>query len=122
MKIKNIKKIFRMIIIFILCILFIAQVQVLAFDTSYYEPSSLSQTTGTEVLENRANKIIGVIQVIGSIASVAALIIMGIKYMLGSVEEKAEYKKTMRPYIIGVVIFFGLTNFLSIIQSIVLSF
>ena len=122
MKIKNIKKIFRMIIIFILCILFIAQVQVLAFDTSYYEPSSLSQTTGTEVLENRANKIIGVIQVIGSIASVAALIIMGIKYVLGSVEEKAEYKKTMRPYIIGVVIFFGLTNFLSIIQSIVLSF
>ena len=30
--------------------------------------------------------------------------ILGIKYMIGSVEEKAEYKKSMIPYIIGILL------------------
>ena len=29
---------------------------------------------------------------------------LGIKYMLGSVEEKAEYKKSFMPLIVGVVV------------------
>ena len=33
--------------------------------------------------------------------------ILGIKYMTGSAEEKAEYKKTMVPYLVGAVILFG---------------
>ena len=59
---------------------------------------------------------------IGSIVSVAALILIGIKYILGSVEEKAEYKKTLKPYLIGAVMVFAITNLLGIIQGIVTSF
>ena len=36
--------------------------------------------------------------------------IIGIKYIIGSVEEKADYKKTMIPYLIGVFIFFSLSQ------------
>ena len=35
--------------------------------------------------------------------------------MIGSVEEKAEYKKTMGPYALGAVMVFAITNILSII-------
>lgn len=47
------------------------------------------------------NKVIGVLQTVGIVLSVVILVILGIKYMMGSAEEKAEYKKTMIPYLIG---------------------
>ena len=47
------------------------------------------------------------------------LMILAIKYMLGSVEEKAQYKKTMFPYVIGCVLIFGITNILAIIIDMV---
>lgn len=52
----------------------------------------------------RANIIFTVINVVGVVSSVIVLVIIGIKYMLGSVEEKADYKKAMVPYIIGIVL------------------
>ena len=42
--------------------------------------------------------------------------------MMGSVEEKAEYKKTLKPYLIGAILVFGITNLLGIVQDIVASF
>ena len=38
----------------------------------------------------------------GIILSVLILIIIGIKYMVGSIEEKAKYKENAIPYITGV--------------------
>ena len=43
--------------------------------------------------------------------------ILGIKYMLGSVEEKASYKKSMMPYLIGSVLIFGAVNVTATIYS-----
>ena len=37
--------------------------------------------------------------------------------MMGSVSEKADYKKTMIPYLIGTVIFFAISQFVSIIME-----
>ena len=34
--------------------------------------------------------------------------------MVGSVEERAEYKKAMMPYVIGAVMVFAITNLLGI--------
>ena len=48
-------------------------------------------TTGN--LKATGNKTITILSVIGSLISVIVLIVLGIKYMLGSTEEKAEYKK-----------------------------
>ncbi len=87
-----------------------------------YKPDSQSEVTGATSFLNMSNKLIGIVQMIGSIVSVAALIIIGIKYILGSVEEKAEYKKTLKPYLIGAIMVFAITNVLAIIQDIVTSF
>ena len=67
--------------------------------------------------ETIGNSILGIIQVIGTIASVGILMIMGIKYMAGSAEAKAAYKKTMVPFIIGAIFLFAAVNIVSMIYS-----
>ena len=49
-------------------------------------------------------KIMGAVQGIGIGVAVIILVVVGIKYMMGSAEEKAEYKKTMIPYVVGAVL------------------
>ena len=58
-------------------------------------------------IENVGNQIIQIVSTIGSIASVIVLVVLGLKYMMGSAEEKAEYKKTLLPYIIGAAFVFA---------------
>ena len=57
-------------------------------------------------ITNFGGTLIGILQIAGTIAAVVILMIIGIKYMMGSAEEKAEYKKVMIPYIIGAVLLF----------------
>ena len=71
---------------------------------------------GTDT-ESIGNEIIGIIQAIGSVVSVGVLMILGIKYMLGTTEERASYKRTMLPYIIGVILIFAAVNLTAVIYS-----
>ena len=66
---------------------------------------------------NFANKLVTILSTIGSVLSVVVLICLGIKYMLGSVEEKASYKKSMMPYIIGAGIVFMASTIAGILYS-----
>ena len=76
-----------------------------------YNPGSFEDAfTGAGKITNVGSTIIFVIRVIGIIVTVVCLMIIGIKYIIGSVEEKADYKKTMIPYLIGVFIFFSLSQ------------
>ena len=119
----NKKKLIVICIIFILSILFIDQVvQATTFNPNHYKPSSTNSVSGATQLEKIGNRIIGVVQIIGSVSSVVALIVIGIKYVTGSVEEKAEYKQTLKPYLIGAVLLFGITNILAIVQNVVAGF
>ena len=68
------------------------------------------QGTGTGSVKSLGQQILGIVQLVGSIAAVVVLVVLGIKYMMGSAEEKAEYKKTMIPYIIGAVLIFAASN------------
>ena len=58
-------------------------------------------------LSNVGQQIISIISTVGVVIAVIVLLIIGIKYMMGSASEKAEYKKTMIPYLIGAVLVFG---------------
>ena len=55
-------------------------------------------------LQTKAGKIMGMIRNVAAIAAVIIIMVLGVKYMLGSVEEKAEYKKSFIPLIIGIVL------------------
>jgi type IV secretory pathway VirB2 component (pilin) len=62
--------------------------------------------TGTTEIQSFGENIMGVLTTVGVVIAVVILIILGIKYMMGSASEKAEYKKTMIPYIIGAACIF----------------
>ena len=83
-----------------------------------YKPGNIGSATDADMVKNIGNVIIGFIRIIGSILSVIVLSVMGIKYMIGSVEEKAQYKKSMMPYVIGAIMVFGITNILGIFSEI----
>ena len=76
------------------------------------DPSTITGTTGagTQSVTTLGQQILGIVQTVGSIAAVIVLVVLGIKYMMGSAEEKAEYKKTLIPYIIGAVLIFAASN------------
>lgn len=80
-----------------------------------YDPTTTDLETST--FNTKAGKIIGVFQVIGSIVSVLALVLLGIKYMLGSAEEKADYKQSMIYYLIGAILVFAISNISAIIYE-----
>lgn len=63
------------------------------------------------------NNIVTIIQVVGIVIAVIILLVIGIKYMMGSASEKAEYKKTMIPYIVGAVLIFAGTSLVRVIYS-----
>lgn len=68
---------------------------------------------------SKVGVVLGVIATAGSIIAIIALVGIGIKYMSGSVQEKAEYKKTLKPYLIGAIMIFGISNLLNPIYKIV---
>lgn len=58
-------------------------------------------------ISSTVGKVIGALQWIGAIAAVLIISIFGIKYMMGSLEEKAEYKKTFIPFLVGAIVLFA---------------
>ncbi len=81
------------------------------------KPSSVSATFADDDggLSAKAGKIVGMLRNIAIVASVVIVTILGIKYMLGSVEEKAEYKKSFMPLIVGMVVVVSATSIASFI-------
>jgi len=101
------KKRILIFLIFILLIHIIFPYNCYAEDFGLGDLNDYKGTTGdSEYLAEKVGNILGIIQVVGTILSVIMLIIIGIKYMIGSVEEKAQYKETLKPYIIGAFILF----------------
>ena len=79
------------------------------------DPGTLNgaEVNGTEKITSLGNQIITILTTVGSVAAVIVLIILGIKYMMGSAEEKADYKKTLMPYIIGAALIFAASTIAS---------
>ncbi len=74
------------------------------------------EPTGNEIT-GVGEKVIGIVTMLGSILAVLVLVILGIKYMMGSTDEKAEYKKSMLPYVIGAVLVFAASSIASVIYN-----
>ena len=118
MKRKNAKTII-FIITFIFVLMFLGTVNyVLGTVTPGNYKPSLSYDDAS-YLFNKSQTIIATLRNIAAIVSVLVITILGIKYMVGSVEERAEYKKTMLPIVIACFFIAGLSEILALIESIV---
>lgn len=63
------------------------------------------------------NDVIGLLQLAGTGISVVTITLLGAKYMLSSVEQKAEIKNRAMPVVIGCVILFGAVNLVAIVAN-----
>lgn len=75
-------------------------------------------TSASGSVVSLGNQIIGIITTVGVVVAVVVLLVLGIKYMMGSAQEKAEYKKTMIPYLVGAILIFGASAITKVVVSI----
>lgn len=70
-----------------------------------------------EEVVNLGATIVTIMQTVGIVVAVVILLVLGIKYMIGSAEEKAEYKKTMIPYLVGAILIFAATTIVNVVYN-----
>jgi len=118
---KKVSKIFAILILAVMLMSFASAVFAANDKTSVDPGTWKTQDTGNKIktsdIEQFSASIINVISIVGSAAAIITLIVLGIKYMMGSAEEKAEYKKTLLPYIIGAAMVFGASVLTGVIYS-----
>lgn len=116
------KNLYKILAIAMLIVMFAtAMLPVFSADQGTIAPKDVvshSNTNGVGGLNDVLGTILGAIQLVGSFVAVIVLVIVGVRYMTGSVEEKAEYKKTMIPYIVGALLVFAASNVAKIIYDI----
>lgn len=77
-----------------------------------------NSSANTTKVVNFGATIVTIMQTVGIVVAVVVLLILGIKYMMGSAEEKAEYKKTMIPYLVGAILIFASTTIVNVVYNI----
>lgn len=93
---------------FVFCFLLIF---VLSISTCCFAlKTSLFHQEKTPDLPFDVGTILGYIQWIGIAIAIGYLIIMGIRFTVGSVDDKAEIKKHMVPFLIGLVLIVGISS------------
>lgn len=68
-------------------------------DPDAYKPSE--DMGNTSEIQKVGITLLKAVRTLGIIFAVIALMIYGVRYMFGSLEEKAEYKETMIPWVVG---------------------
>ena len=91
----------------------------IAFNVFAITPSEINGNTDlkTDSISTIGNNVVKILQTVGVVLSVVILIVLGIKYMMGSAEEKAEYKKSMMPYVIGAALIFAASALAQVIYN-----
>lgn len=107
------------VLVTILTIAMIISMAVTSFATEPKEIVSDGNTQGSSEITTVGKAVVGILQTVGIILSVIVLIILGIKYMMGSAEEKADYKKSMIPYLVGAILIFAASALAQVVYQFV---
>lgn len=83
---------------------------------------SVTDVTGNQAvsaapIKTVGNTVVTILSTIGSFVSVVVLVVLGIKYMTGSVEERAQYKSSMMPYFIGAILVFAASTIAGVVYN-----
>ncbi len=82
-----------------------------------FKPGNLTDSD-TATAFRSAGVIVNAIINVGLVISIVMFMVLGMKYMIGSIEERAEYKKTLMPMIIGTLMIFVSGKIVSVIWNI----
>ena len=100
---KNKKGLIKILVILLFLVFILGTYSFARINTTNVEISNIYIN---DVIEP-GNKILEIAKTIGIVCSVIGLMIIGFRYMMGSIEEKAEYKKTLPYYLLGMVLIAG---------------
>lgn len=89
------------------------------YDTSPFSAKEDSANEAGDIAANLTGMILSMIQVGGVGLAIITLIVLAVKYMTGSIEDKVEVKKNSVTYVIAAGIFFGGTIIVTIIKNFV---
>ena len=86
------------------------------------DPLDPSQMTGkpseaSDKVNEAANIILGIVQVVAVAVAVIMLIVLAVKYISASPEGKADIKKSATMYIVGAILLFASTGILEILKQ-----
>lgn len=109
------KKVFSILLIFIITIFMLSNI-VLADPISAME--DYDSPSGNSNLSSIGSKLYGIILIVGSAVAFIVLAIMAIKFMTAAPDEKAEIKKNLIGFVVGVLILICTLTILRIFQSI----
>lgn len=73
--------------------------------------------SGNGKLVTAGNQIIGIVAVVGNIASVGILMYIGIRYMISSPDDRANLKTRALPYLIGAILTFAAVNVINLVAN-----
>lgn len=112
MNTKTILKVTAMVVLMLM-------VMCIAVNSFALTPSEITAdaNTNTTGISKVGKQVVGVLQAVGIVLSVVVLIVIGLKYMIGSAEEKAEYKKTLMPYVAGALLIFAASALANVIYN-----
>ena len=111
-----------LVLILILSFAFATVVKAAEINTDQYKDIYNSDKIKANNINDMGGKVLGMVQIIGTATGVIMLIVIGIKYIVTSVEEKATIKQRLIPYVIGAVLLFGGTGLLTLIVNLVTEF
>lgn len=72
-------------------------------------------------LKGVAGNVLGIIDFGGTILAIVIVLVLGIQYMKASLEQKAQYKEKMIPYVIGCIFLFAAPKIANAIYKIAIN-
>lgn len=107
-----VKKVFFILIILLICYSTVVQAATIkdimqGAENFIKQGSELDSPISDESLKGVSDIIYNVLLVSGIIIAIVIGIVLGIKFVTGSVEQKSKIKESLIPYIVGCVIIFG---------------
>lgn len=128
----KVKKVLKVLIIF-LVVFFLSNNIVFAADDSYLDATQFENVddsgtlweafTGLDDVDDGIKgvieKILGIVRVIAVGIAIIMLIVIGVKYMTSSIDNKVHIKEQLPNYIIGAVILFASSGVLQLITILV---
>lgn len=93
-----------------------------AIDIDNVVKSGSTDANADNAMSKLGGTIVAYVTNAAMVIAVVMIAVLGIKYMLGSSEEKADYKKSLVPLLIGAILVFGAAAIAKIVVGLATSF
>lgn len=119
-KMKKVTKILTVVLLIAMIVLSVSEVFATGGLIENIETATKAEQAHVNMgsLPNTVGKVIAYIRNASILVGVVILIILGVKYMIGSVEEKAGYQKSFVPLVVGIIVVMAATSIASFLFSI----